>query len=184
MAYDYFQLPTPTQSTEKKPKLQPLPNPRTIVRDDELMEVPSDREMASKLLPNAFTVFRDRGRENIEYGGLFDEAIIAYVTMAVHIQWLKYAPERLIEISALISRSARGNALYEMLYDQVFPNRDYWYNRGGKNPRFLTYTCPSTGRFYACLIPHDAANGKDPDAMMAWKFHLTTQQYANLTAEA
>lgn len=100
-------------------------------------------------------------------------------------------PEKLLPAigAELVARSERGNELHKVPREKGIFRADAY---------FLKYTDPSTGRVYVSGVPHKGkaretnpywndrpvALSKDPDTCMAWKFHMTTEEYAQLQIEA
>ena len=70
----------------------------------------------------------------------------------------------------LMNRSKRGNELY-MLNDSLI---------SGRSIKLLKYKCPSTDRIYFSFVPDDM---RFADHAMAWKFHLTPEEYESLEIE-
>ena len=89
---------------------------------------------------------------------------------------LRGAEKLLEELDAKkLHASARGNTLYRL--DDCFPDFPKAY--------FLHYKCPSTGRVYVDGVdPEVAESTLDADSCMAWKHHLTPEQYGVLRHEA
>ena len=88
----------------------------------------------------------------------------------------EYGIEKIIdELDAkLIDRSKRGNELFEV--DLFEPS----------NAKILRYTDPSTNQVYADFVPVEDEEQipiDSADAAMAWKFHLTEEQYDGLSVE-
>jgi len=70
----------------------------------------------------------------------------------------------------LMNRSKRGNEIY-MLNNSLI---------SGRSIKLLKYKCPSTDRIYFSFVPDDM---RFADHAMAWKFHLTPEEYQNLEIE-
>lgn len=70
----------------------------------------------------------------------------------------------------LVDASKRGNELYEL--SGLVPERTL---------KILKYKDPSTQQIYFCFVPDYIER---PDEGMAWKFHLTEEEYENLNQEA
>lgn len=73
-----------------------------------------------------------------------------------------------------IVTSLRGNQLYFIEDSEIFGEPTY----------FLRYSDPSTGETYVSAIPSEVGINGDPDECMAWKFHLTKEEYAELRKES
>ena len=74
-----------------------------------------------------------------------------------------------------IHKSERGNTLYAL--NDIFPDFPKAY--------FLKYACPSTGRVYVDGVdPEVASRTKNADHCMAWKHHMTPEQYSELRFES
>ena len=82
----------------------------------------------------------------------------------------------------LIDTSARGNRLYNVTVGELG-----WRARGNEfNAKMLRYKDPSTDREYVSGVPLEDDNGDfmdRADQAMAWKFHLTEDEYKELTVE-
>jgi len=71
----------------------------------------------------------------------------------------------------LVNRSKRGNEIYVLNNSLI----------SGRSIKLLKYKCPSTDRIYFSFVPDDM---RFADHAMAWKFHLTPEEYQNLEIEA
>ena len=82
----------------------------------------------------------------------------------------------------LIDTSERGNRLYNVTIGELS-----WRRRGeDHNAKMLRYKDPSTDREYVSGVPLEDDDGNiidRADQAMAWKFHLTEDEYKELTVE-
>ena len=82
----------------------------------------------------------------------------------------------------LIDTSERGNRLYNVTIGELG-----WRRRGeDHNAKMLRYKDPSTDREYVSGVPLEDDDGNiidRADQAMAWKFHLTEDEYKELTVE-
>ena len=82
----------------------------------------------------------------------------------------------------LIDTSARGNRLYNVTIGELG-----WRARDNDfNAKMLRYKDPSTDREYVSGVPLEDDDGNfidRADQAMAWKFHLTEDEYKELTVE-
>ena len=116
-----------------------------------------DKKLWTKIVNNKLSAVEILKLENIEQ---------RYIA-------LKYlGAERLLtELNAeLIEQSERGNKLYKI--DNIITD---------KSLRLLKYVCPSTGREYVSFVPYEQNKA---DEAMAWKHHLTIEEYNQLKIEA
>jgi len=84
-------------------------------------------------------------------------------------------PEALLEECDAVKvhgPTVRGNTLYDVTLKMG--DRNSWNNGGKYTYKLLQYACPSTDRKYASFVPE---NLTDADEAMAWKHHLTKEQY-------
>jgi len=86
-------------------------------------------------------------------------------------------PERLIEEAGakLIDKSKKGNELYMIAEKEGVFRQDAY---------FLKYEDPSTDRVYVSGVDPSVGSEKDADKAMAWKFHMTKDEYLDMKVQA
>ena len=121
-------------------------------------------------------VFKEELHKKVSSNSMLAKDILQIENMEQRMVALKLrGPEQLlVELEAKkLHASTRGNELYKI--ENIFSQDAY----------FLKYACPSTGRVYVSGIdPEVAKTQLDADACMAWKHHLTNEEYGVLEYEA
>lgn len=112
--------------------------------------------------------------EKISSGSISFKEIIGIGNIEQRMIALKYkGMEELLEEMPheIIEKSERGNELIKVT--GIFDQERY----------FLRYYCPSTMRCYISGVPNKEAY-KGADAAMAWKHHMTLNEYQNMEVES